>query len=72
MVLLTARVSAVVFVLPHALATRSAQLTTGSFGDAGGPLTLGSIGTVLGSAAVLTALVVALSVVILDRRDVRT
>lgn len=70
-VLLTARVSAAVFVLPHALATRSAQLTTGSFGDAGGPLTLGSVGTVLGAAALLTALIVGLTAVILDRRDVR-
>ena len=70
-ILLTARVPGAIFVLPHALATRSAQLTTGIFGDAGGPLTSASVASIVLASALLTGVIIAVTACALDRRDVR-
>lgn len=70
MVLLAAGVRAAIFVLPHALAARSTQLATGTFGD-GGALTGTAVLSVLAATAVLTLGCLAGATRSLDRRDVR-
>lgn len=67
--LLNAKLTGAIFVLPYALAARSTQLSTGTFGDSG-TLTLGAVGAVLAATAVLTVVVVAVAGRSLDRRDV--
>lgn len=70
-VLMTAKVHAAIAVLPYALATRASQLASGAFGDSGA-LTAGSVAAVLVATVVLGGVVTAISVRVLDRRDVVT
>lgn len=70
-VLMTAKVHAAIAVLPYALATRASQLASGAFGDSGA-LTAGSVAAVLAATVVLGGVVTAISVRVLDRRDVVT
>lgn len=57
-------------VSPYGLATRTTLLGTGSFADTG-TVTAGSIAAIVAAALVLTALILALTSVVLNRRDTR-
>ena len=65
---LTAEVTEAIM-LPYALATRATQLASGTFGDSGS-LTTGAALSVLTAAALLTAVVVAMTGRALDRKDI--
>lgn len=70
-VLLLAKINASIFVIPYALIGRATQLGTGTFGDTG-VITAGGVASIVIAALALTAVLIAATTVILDRRDTRT
>lgn len=68
--LLLAKADTAIAVVPYALLARATQLGTGVFADQG-PITGPAVATVVVASVALTAVIVTVSVLILERRDVR-
>lgn len=68
--LLLAKADTAIAVVPYALLARATQLGTGVFADPG-PITGPAVATVVVAAVALTAVIVTVSVLVLERRDVR-
>lgn len=69
--LLLANFHAAIFVIPYALIGRTTQLCTGTFADSG-TIAPSDIISVVIAAAILSAISLASTAAILDRRDIRT
>lgn len=67
--LLMAKITPVLFVLPYAVVVRTTQLGTGTFADSG-TVTPGAVATIVIAASALTAVILVGTTALVDRRDV--